>query len=57
MGQLLSACISSENHQSLVINFVNAKPTEPEKEIHDEAEAFLKDTENFIEQLKTFKGK
>lgn len=65
MGQLLRgflkegecdfACINPQNQQSLVINFVNAQPTESEKETYDEAEEFIKDSDNFIEQLKSFK--
>ena len=49
-------CGGGENQQSLVINFVNAQPTESEKETYDEAEAFLKDCETLLEQLKSFKG-
>ena len=65
MGQLLSIfsdgetdcnCISPQNGANLFINFVNAQPTESEKETYDEAEEFIKDSENFIEQLKSFKG-
>ena len=65
MGQLLSifirdgddcSCINPQNNQSLIINFVNAQPTEAEKEIYDEAEEFIKDSDKFIEQLKSFKG-
>jgi len=64
MGQLLrgflkdgdcDGCGGGENQQSLVINFVNAQPTESEKETYDEAEAFLKDCETLLEQLKSFK--
>jgi len=64
MGQLLSIfsdgetdcnCISPQNGANLFINFVNAQPTESEKETYDEAEEFIKDSENFIEQLKSFK--
>jgi len=64
MGQLLSIfsdgetdcnCISPQNGANLFINFVNAQPTESEKETYDEAEDFIKDSENFIEQLKSFK--
>jgi len=64
MGQLLSifirdgddcSCINPQNNQSLIINFVNAQPTEAEKEIYDEAEEFIKDSDKFIEQLKSFK--
>jgi len=64
MGQLLSIfsdgesdcmCISAQNGANLFINFVNAQPTESEKETYDEAEEFIKDSENFIEQLKSFK--
>ena len=32
------------------------QPTESEKETYDEAEAFLKDCETLLEQLKSFKG-
>merc|ERR1712223_758247 len=60
MGQFLSIdsdclCISPQNGANLFINFVNAQPTESEKETYDEAEEFIKDSENFIEQLKSFK--
>jgi len=66
MGQILRAClrdgewnfadcINPQNQQSLVINFVNAKATESEKETYDEAEEFINDSKNFIEQLKSFK--
>jgi len=57
MGQLLRGFLKDggENQQSLVINFVNAQPTESEKETYDEAEAFLKDCETLLEQLKSFK--
>jgi len=64
MGQLLrgflkdgdcDGCGGGENQQSFVINFVNAQPTESEKETYDEAEAFLKDCETLLEQLKSFK--
>ena len=61
MGQFLSIdsdclCISPQNGANLFINCVNAQPTESEKETYDEAEEFIKDSENFIEQLKSFKG-
>ena len=51
-----NGCGAGENQQALVINFVNAQPTESEKEAYDEAEAFLKDCETLLEQLKSFKG-
>ena len=66
MGQLLrgflkdgdcDSCVNPQNQQSLVINFVNAQPTDLEKETYDEAEEFLKDTEKYVENLKTFKGR
>merc|ERR1712223_1371681 len=60
MGQFLSIdsdclCISPQNGANLFINFVNAQPTDLEKETYDEAEEFLKDTEKYVENLKTFK--
>ena len=67
MGQLLRGflkdgdcdfiCVNPQNQQSLVINFVNAQPTDLEKETYNEAEEFLKDTEKYVENLKTFKGR
>jgi len=65
MGQLLAgflgngdcefACINPNNGQSLLINFVNAQPTESEKETYDEAEKFIIDSDKIIEELKSFK--
>ena len=66
MGQLLrgflkdgdcDGCAGDGNQQTMVINFVNAQPTDAEKEVYDEAEEFITDCEKLLEELKSFKGK